>query len=671
MKKLLTTTGSLLVCLFLWGFVNQSVDSTDTITIKGKVSTVDDEPLIGATILLAGTRIGAISDIYGKYELTCPLQTILVLKCSYTGYKNIIKTIKIEGKTELIVDFQLTETATILEEVAISGSARVSKKRNKKSSKRKSSASEDAEAPSFALSAPSRPIKSDGYYLSSPILSDDAKVISSPSPKETYEKTGLTKKEVESRFRAMSDADEMAMPSPTSTIPTHHAGTLTAGEIHDFSKWELWQDVAAEDLNEWVDTWNYHLTERYVVQVLTEDGFPVIDAGIDLRVGEKTIWTARTDNTGKAELWANVFNKKDSKAATTLQAHINYNGKKHRIEQVKTFQEGINFLRLEEACQTPQLMDIMFVVDATSSMRDELSYIQAELYDVIQRVQELRKETVINLGSVFYRDEGDEYLTRKSDLSADIGQTVEFIKQQSTAGGGDYPEAVESALQVAIDEMTWSDHSLAKLLFLVLDAPPHETPAILQNLERLTKKASAKGIRIIPIASSGINKSTEYLLRSFALSTNGTYVFLTDHSGVGNPHIEPSTDEYEVEKLNDLLIRVIKQFTQTVDCEQTIDPEVLQANNDQNQTPANAVFKCYPNPNQGVFTVDLEKSVKELFITDASGKNLLRFTDVQEGKTRVDLSNFPSGMYFVRCLQEQKLITEKVVVIGEGMVRNN
>lgn len=669
MKKLLTTTGSLLICLFLLGFVNQNI--RETITIKGTVSTTDDEPLIGATILLAGTSTGTVSDVDGKYELTCPLQATIVLDCSYTGYKNIIKTIKTEGETALVIDFQMTEPAMMLDEVVVSGGSRVSKKRNKKLSKSRSFAPKDAEAPSFALSAPSRPIKTDGYYLSSPILSDDAKPAASPSPKETYGETGLTEEEVESRFRAMSDSDEMAMPSPTSTTPPRHAGTLTAGEIHDFSKWELWQDVAAEDLNEWVNTWNYHLTERYVLQVLTEDGFPVVDAVVDLKEGEKTYWTTRTDNTGKAELWANVFNKNDSKAATTLQAHINYNGKSHRIEQVKTFQEGINFLRLEEACHTPQVMDIMFVVDATSSMRDELSYIQAELYDVIQRVQELRKETVINLGSVFYRDEGDEYLTRKSNLSADISQTVDFIKQQSTAGGGDYPEAVESALQVAIDEMTWSDKSLAKLLFLVLDAPPHETPAILQNLERLTKKAAAKGIRIIPIASSGINKSTEYLLRSFALSTNGTYVFLTDHSGVGNPHIEPSTDEYEVEKLNDLLIRVIKQFTQTVDCEPTINPEVLQANNEQTQTPANVVFKCYPNPNQGVFTLDLEKPVKELFITDASGKNLLRFTDVQEGKTRVDLTNFPSGMYFVRCLQEQKLITEKVAVIREGMVRNN
>jgi hypothetical protein len=49
-------------------------------------------------------------------------------------------------------------------------------------------------------------------------------------------------------------------------------------------------------------------------------------------------------------------------------------------------------------------------------------------------------------------------------------------------------------------------------------------------------------------------------MRSFALLTNGTYVFITDHSGIGNSHLVPTIGDYEVEKLNDLLVRLVGEY---------------------------------------------------------------------------------------------------------------
>ena len=42
--------------------------------------------------------------------------------------------------------------------------------------------------------------------------------------------------------------------------------------------------------------------------------------------------------------------------------------------------------------------------------------------------------------------------------------------------------------------------------------------------------------------------------------TGGTFAFLTDHSGIGNPHTEQNVGEFTVEKLNDLMVRIITQF---------------------------------------------------------------------------------------------------------------
>lgn len=73
-------------------------------------------------------------------------------------------------------------------------------------------------------------------------------------------------------------------------------------------------------------------------------------------------------------------------------------------------------------------------------------------------------------------------------------------------------------------------------------------------------EAAEKGIRIVPVAASGVDKSCEYLLRSMALKTGGTYTFLTNDSGIGYDHIEPTIGSYDVEKLNDMMVRIVGEY---------------------------------------------------------------------------------------------------------------
>ena len=44
-----------------------------------------------------------------------------------------------------------------------------------------------------------------------------------------------------------------------------------------------------------------------------------------------------------------------------------------------------------------------------------------------------------------------------------------------------------------------------------------------------------------------------------SICTNGTYVFLTDDSGVGDSHLEPIVGDYEVELLHDIIVRIISE----------------------------------------------------------------------------------------------------------------
>jgi hypothetical protein len=98
------------------------------------------------------------------------------------------------------------------------------------------------------------------------------------------------------------------------------------------------------------------------------------------------------------------------------------------------------------------------------------------------------------------------------------------------------------------------------LIFHVCDAPPHDIPEDRIRYFNAINNSAEKGIRIIPVASSGIDKATEYLLRQEALITNGTYIFLTDDSGIGGDHIEPTIGAHVVEYLNACMVRVINEY---------------------------------------------------------------------------------------------------------------
>ncbi|MCB0546688.1 MAG: hypothetical protein KDD19_03820, partial [Phaeodactylibacter sp.] len=139
---------------------------------------------------------------------------------------------------------------------------------------------------------------------------------------------------------------------------------------------------------------------------------------------------------------------------------------------------------------------------------------------------------------------------------------VDFINSQRADGGGDYPEALHSALQKAIEEQDWQGQARARLLFLILDAPPHHEVDVIDAVKEQLQLAAEKGIRIIPVSASGIDRETEFLMRILAIASNGTYTFITDHSGIGNEHLEPTVGEYEVEFLNDLIVRLVNEYVE-------------------------------------------------------------------------------------------------------------
>ena len=338
---------------------------------------------------------------------------------------------------------------------------------------------------------------------------------------------------------------------------TIEAGQITAGEWNDLNNWDFWFNLYQnEDVAGFADYWKFDLTSRVKVLLKDNNANPIGNKTVELKSADgDLLWASKTDKFGVAELWPSLTGVH---SMDNLKLIVDGN----TYSDVKAFAQGINEITTNYSFvnEVEGSIDIAFVVDATGSMSDELEYLKVELVDVIDSVKETNTSASINIASVFYRDEGDEYVTRKNEFKSDITKTISFIQDQRADGGGDFPEAVHSALKVAINELQWRTNVNSKVLFLLLDAPPHYETNILEQVHQLVETAAEKGIKIIPITASGIDKETEFLMRYFSITTNGTYVFITNHSGIGGEHIEPTIGEYEVEYLNELLVRLINKY---------------------------------------------------------------------------------------------------------------
>lgn len=343
--------------------------------------------------------------------------------------------------------------------------------------------------------------------------------------------------------------------------PKPQAGQLTASEWSDIHNYDFYLSLfqSTQESEKGIFTPYYqkgYFDTLNMVTVLVKSGDQVLSgAKVTLQYGLNTpMYSAITNLFGYAYLFpkSGQINAISSIKVTyddeTVNIPYEYSKENNRIE-----------IDLEAEDNHQDVLELMFVIDTTGSMGDEINYLKSEIDYVISEVQKDNPNSTIRLALLFYRDFGDEYVTRYFDFTTNITEQKANLSAQSAAGGGDFEEAVDVALDEAVAK-GWSTENTTKLLFHVLDARPHYNDGVMTRYYNAVFEASKKGIRIIPVASSGIDKYTEYLLRNEAMMTGGTYVFLTDHSGIGGDHLEATVGETIVEYLNLLMIRIINEY---------------------------------------------------------------------------------------------------------------
>ncbi len=345
-------------------------------------------------------------------------------------------------------------------------------------------------------------------------------------------------------------SDSIVLPGPgpgTQITP----GTLTAGTYDDHLNPHLYQHYANSYLQQrgqWIDTPRLDFNNRILIEVTDTAGVPSVDATIEVESNNgESIITLGTPATGVTSLYAELDNLPEdfllritATDGSSLQQAINLSQAVAAGRILATL-PAADQSQTTTPAQTP--IDLMFVVDTTGSMGDELGFLQTELSDIINSVT--LQQSTIQIGFVFYRDNGDVYTVRSHEFSADLNSVQSALNQESANGGGDYPEAMDQALWAAVNANWRSDSR--KVLFLIADAPPHGDR--MRATWNAAEQARLKNIHIVPVAASGVAEDAEYIMRSTAALTNGRHLFLTDDSGFGSPHNEPDIECYIVTSL--------------------------------------------------------------------------------------------------------------------------
>jgi hypothetical protein len=219
-------------------------------------------------------------------------------------------------------------------------------------------------------------------------------------------------------------------------------------------------------------------------------------------------------------------------------------------------------LAIDEVVQPGNKLDIVFAIDATGSMGDEIDRLKASVDSIASRVSSLPGQPDLRMGMTIYRDKGDEFVTRNTDLTSDIQSFRRSLAKVEAGGGGDVPEALDEGLSDALNAQNWRPAgSATQLVFLIGDAGPHLERQVPHGYNDSAIAANARGIKIFPIASSNSDDLAEGVFRQLAQYTGARFVFLS--YGANGAATGDSTDiakaDYQELSLDDLIVRLVAE----------------------------------------------------------------------------------------------------------------
>jgi hypothetical protein len=328
-------------------------------------------------------------------------------------------------------------------------------------------------------------------------------------------------------------------------------GRLTAGDWDDNLNFSFFRSYLDGVRSERPDLPAVSLAERVTIRVTDERGAPVRHALVQVRSGDHVCLAAPAGTDGRL-LFFPAHDCGQHPGRLTVTA-----ARSEQADPVALAAPAGDTWTIAlpgGGAAAPPALDLALLIDATGSMGDEIAYLQEEARGIVESVRAAAPGVSLRFALVVYRDRGDDYVTRVFPFTGDLDAFRRDLSAQSAGGGGDYPEALDQGIG-ALADLAWRGGDVARVAFLIADAPPHtdRAGAYLRGVDQLRRR----GVHVYPVGASGVADEAEYLFRVTAALTQARYLFLTDDSGIGSAHAEPHIPCYAVQRLDDLLRRMV------------------------------------------------------------------------------------------------------------------
>lgn len=241
-----------------------------------------------------------------------------------------------------------------------------------------------------------------------------------------------------------------------------------------------------------------------------------------------------------------------------------------------TFQEDDGLVDLKVQTERRPIgvraIDVAFVLDTTGSMSEEITAVKATIQKVARSLS--NEQTTVRIGLVEYKDRTDPFVTKVYPFSNDLSAFSRKVDSISASGGGDTPEDMNAGLHSALTELSWNNEAVARLAFVIADAPPHLDYQGASYAVDM-KTASHRGIQLFTVAASGMDGLGQVVMRQMAQYTGGTNMFVLrggagpQSTGGGDPTSScgGTHTNYSSGKLDELIVQKIRRELRAIDAD--------------------------------------------------------------------------------------------------------
>ncbi|MGD9925044.1 MAG: VWA domain-containing protein, partial [Pseudorhodoplanes sp.] len=186
---------------------------------------------------------------------------------------------------------------------------------------------------------------------------------------------------------------------------------------------------------------------------------------------------------------------------------------------------------MTSAAHARPAVEVAFVLDTTGSMASLIEGAKRKIWSIATTIVDENPGADIRMGLIAYRDIGDEYVTQRIELTADIQDLYARLLELKARGGGDWPESVNEALHEGITKLSWTQGpEISRIVFLVGDAPPHMDYKQDMKYPQVMKIARERDI-VVNAVQAGEARDTTRTWREIAQMGGGDYIPIPQDGG--------------------------------------------------------------------------------------------------------------------------------------------